>query len=81
MTTPESSRLIEVFDSIAAAIDFHSRDWSIDHRDAWIYGIVVGWGDALDEVAARHKWSPMAVERLRKRRATVQEITGKSDDK
>ena len=37
------------------------------------YGIVCGWStDALSEVAAKHRWPPEKVERLRDLRAEVQ---------
>jgi hypothetical protein len=31
------------FESLKSAISFSSRDWAIDKRDAWIYGIIIGW--------------------------------------
>ena len=50
--------------SIADAMAFSSRDWSIDRRDAWIYGIVLGWDDASYEVLKKkHKWTDSEVER------------------
>lgn len=54
--------------SLACSVSFHPRDWGLDHRDAWIFGIVCGWGDALPEVARRHKWSDQTVERLQRLR-------------
>lgn len=50
--------------SIAAAIAFSARDWALDHRDAWIYGIVLGWDETLPDVAERHRWTPETVKRL-----------------
>lgn len=56
-----------------------SRDWGVDYRDAWIYGVVVGWGcdeqhehdpeictDATAEIAARHGWSGEQVARMQR---------------
>lgn len=52
--------------SIAGAITLSPDDWSADGYLAWIYGIVVGWGDALEGVAERHQWGPEQVARLRR---------------
>lgn len=61
MSRPEENPLA----SIVAAIALSSRDWSANHRDAWLYGVAVGWdAEALVEVAARHKWAPATVARL-----------------
>ena len=73
-----SKRLIEALVSISAAMAKHPRDWSSDHRDAWVYGIVCGWGDEIDEVAAVHGWKDEDVERLRRMRAEIADITGQS---
>lgn len=55
------------FESIAACIAFSPHDWGENHRNAWIYGIVLGWdGDSMDEQARRHRWSPDDVARLRR---------------
>lgn len=52
--------------AIADAMNFSSRDWSLNHRDAWIYGIAVGWGDSINCVADRHRWSDDTVARLQR---------------
>ena len=68
------------FESIADTIAFSSRDWGIDPRDAWVYGIAVGWkeegaqpfpgdNDAMTELAEMHGWTPKTVARLRRLRA------------
>lgn len=51
-------------ESLATVIATSSRDWSLDRGDAWIYGIVLGWGDAMSEVAKRHGWTGLDVLRL-----------------
>lgn len=51
-------------ESLRIVIATHVRDWSADKRDAWIYGIVVGWKDAIHEVAKKHGWSPLDIHRL-----------------
>jgi len=45
---------------------FDSRDYSINRRDAWLYGIIMGWDRSMDEIAARHGWNEQAVARLRR---------------
>ena len=64
--------LAEALNSAKAAMTFSARDWSLNHRDAWLYGIVVGWDDALDEVANNHKWNDETVERLIRYRKAVE---------
>ena len=56
--------LSAAIDSLVACLSFDPRDWGAERRDAWLYGILVGWGDALPEVAARHGWSSVDVMRL-----------------
>jgi hypothetical protein len=54
-------------DSIEACIAFSSRDWSLNHRDAWIFGVINGWSpEALAEQKQRHNWSDSTVTRLKK---------------
>jgi hypothetical protein len=42
------------------------RDWSVAGGDAWIYAITVGWGEELEKITARHRWSKSSTERLRR---------------
>lgn len=61
------------FESLKTAISCHSRDWSTHARDAWIYGIVLGWDDeAIAELRARHGWDDDAVTRLRQLHETFE---------
>lgn len=62
-------------DSLHSCLVFSPRDWSNCKRDAWIYGIIVGWdGDgvcepadsAINEIAARFNWPEEEVARLRR---------------
>lgn len=41
-----------------------ARDWAADRKDAWHYGLIVGWGDALDSVGNRHRWAVSTRTRL-----------------
>ena len=54
------------FQSIHDTICLGSKDYSLNHRDAWLYGIVVGWGDSLGSVARYHDWSADTVARLKR---------------
>lgn len=66
--TPGATALAEVRESLSCAIAFSARDYGLDKRDAWVYGIVLGWGDALPSVAQRHGWSEEDVARLERLR-------------
>jgi hypothetical protein len=53
--------------SLRVSMTTSSRDWSASERDAWMYGIVVGWpDDALAELARQFFWAPDVVARLRR---------------
>lgn len=54
-------------ENISCAIAFSPKDWSVESRDAWIYGIVLGWDDeSLDELSKKHGWGLGDVERLKR---------------
>jgi len=42
--------------SLKLTVTSDPRDWSINPSDAWIYGIVCGWGPLLPEICRRHGW-------------------------
>ncbi|MCR5629922.1 hypothetical protein [Eubacterium sp.] len=52
--------------SIQMAIAFDVRDWCEDRRSAWIYGIVLGWDEALEEVKTKFRWTDEDVKKLNK---------------
>jgi len=54
----------EAVKSLEDTLSLSSRDHSLNHRDAWIYGIIVGWGDSIEEVAKKHNWDEDTVKRL-----------------
>ena len=77
-----STDLEAALDSARNVIALSSRDWSTSHDLAWLWGILVGWdedptagdvdqGDAMTDLAARHRWSPGDVARLRRLRAAI----------
>lgn len=39
--------LIGALGSLKHTIAFDSKDYSTHHRDFWMYGILVGWGDEI----------------------------------
>lgn len=58
-----STDLAEAILALRTSFALDARDWSATDRDAWRYGVIVGWsrdiddpddGDALAEIAARH---------------------------
>lgn len=53
------------FSSLHTAIVTDVRDWSLIKRDAWLYGVVVGWSNnSLEQLAVKHNWSKYDVTRL-----------------
>lgn len=81
MTTEPENPLQSVRDTIC----LDSKDYSLNHRDAWLYGITVGWGDSLNSIAKTHRWSADTVSRLKRLHAAYQSqldsFTELSDDK
>lgn len=67
---------INPFDSIRSTMTGHSRDWSLNHRDAWLYGIIVGWDDengaydpeVLRELKESFGWDDADIARMQKNR-------------
>ena len=53
-------------ESLRNTIVFGAKDWSEHKRDAWIYGIVVGWNDeSLSELSKKYRWSEEHAQRLK----------------
>ena len=56
-------------ESLRTAVVFSSKDYGACKRDAWVYGIVVGWDDdALEELSEKHRWDKETVKRLKRLR-------------
>jgi hypothetical protein len=82
MTDQQAAPLIEVFESLARVLTSSSRDWGEYWADAWLYGVLVGWGcedahghddvcggdAAMRGMAAKHRWDDETVARLRRYR-------------
>ena len=64
----------EAVNSARFVMATHSRDWSVNGRDAWLWGIINGWDDpdedpddeAMAEIATAHGWDAVDVARLRR---------------
>ena len=64
----------EVKESLEAAMAFTPHDWTQHHRLAWIWGIVLGWDDAMPEMASKHRWDAETVARLERLHAEFKAI-------
>lgn len=55
------------FESIHSVMVFDPRDWALNPKDAWIYGIVVRWDNeaSYKELRQKHRWSVSTTERLK----------------
>lgn len=51
-----------------------SRDWAQADGDALIYGVLVGWGNAIGEVAARFGWGLETTAAVELRRAALTDL-------
>lgn len=60
-----------VFDSLKTAITTSANDFSLHKGDAWIYGLVVGWGECLDKICNQFGWDEATKIRLMKYRGAV----------
>lgn len=67
-TCPETeSPEMNCLESIECTIAFDVKDWSVDRRNAWIYGIVFGWDeDSLKTLSFRFHWDSKDIDRLKR---------------
>ena len=64
---PEIDKATDAMESLRSVIATDPRDWSIDRRDAWIWGLVIGWDQgSLDELKKIHGWTDDLAARLAK---------------
>ena len=68
-------------ESIERAIAFSSRDFNEYNRDAWVYGIVMGWDESLDEVCKKHGWTEDTKERLKRLRLSWKNLKQREDSR
>ena len=55
------------FESLHATLVFCSRDWAVNEKDAWIWGIVVGWDwddESMSKIRSQLGWSDETIARL-----------------
>jgi hypothetical protein len=54
------------FDSLFTTIVCDSRDWASNHKDAWLWGIIVGWDNkSLEELQNKFNWTDTTCDRLK----------------
>lgn len=84
------ARVREALASLHRTMAHDPRDWALDKRDAWLWGIVCGWeceaqhdhdvvcgrDNPLRQVAARHRWPNEDIERLKTYRRAVAALDG-----
>lgn len=67
LTYPENRLNIQnCLESIECTIAFDVKDWGEDNRSAWIFGIVFGWDEELNDIANKYHWGDATIERLNK---------------
>lgn len=68
-------------ESARTALAFWSGDASANSRIAWIYGILLGWGEALPEVAKTHGWGEEDMDRLQRLHKRAMAMRKDNDDR
>jgi hypothetical protein len=83
---PTRNQIADVLDSLARTLAFSSRDWGANARDAWLWGILIGWDadepgeeSAMYEMARSHGWSEATIARLRGLHDVVLAVVEKGD--
>lgn len=66
----------EVLSSLSRAVAGNTRDWSVDKRDAWVWGVLCGWVDRTDlpamaEIITAHNLDAAAVENMKRLHSLV----------
>jgi hypothetical protein len=72
----------EALDSLRGSYAGDPRDWGQYRRDAWTYGVVLGWGEEtaedglplVEHIGQRHGWSAENVARLRRYASAVDRL-------
>ena len=76
--------LYAALESARAVMALSATDWSRRPKDAWLYGILLGWdGDpaqpddpgAWQQLAGQHGWDPVTLAKLRRLRTAVAGLT------
>lgn len=75
----EKKEVVSPLESLANCIAFDSKDWSISGRDAWVYGIVLGWDqESLMELQHKFQWSDDTCERLIELHQKFEDLRGQT---
>ena len=64
----------EALESAHTVMVFDARDWSQGSKDAWLYGLFVGWDtdECYADILQRHpRWKPDGIARLKRLRAGI----------
>ena len=56
----------ECYESIKRCLTASTRDWALSSREAWLWGIIIGWDkECIAELVINHKWNADDVSRLK----------------
>ena len=74
MKKPRAPKVLGLaFASAADVMASHSRDWGAESRDAWLWGIIIGWDDeSLAELEQKFAWNPESIQRLKRYRRAIE---------
>jgi hypothetical protein len=64
----------EAIDSMRAVIATSPEDWSTSSHRAWIFHVVLGWGECLEELAAKYGWEEDGRHRAEEYRQSFAEV-------
>jgi len=64
-------------ESARNSLVFTKKDMSAHHSDAWVYGILVGWGQAFDSICKSHQWPEFDKKRLKSYADAVDDFLNK----
>lgn len=71
-----SSAINAIRNMMRTSADFlDHRDWQADRIDAYLWAILIGWDDALEEVADTHRWDEHRLAYVRRMRGYLAPIT------
>jgi len=64
----------EALDSLAGTLAGMPHDHAQDRSWAWIYGIVLGWDEAVPLIQKRHEWHDYTRGRMERYNAAVEKL-------
>ncbi|MCF0086680.1 MULTISPECIES: hypothetical protein [unclassified Streptomyces] len=71
-----SRAVVSVCNMMRVASSHYERDWAADRHDAYLWAVLIGWDDdALNEIAAKHRWNEHRVKYVREMRALLAPLT------